>query len=214
MDPTRLTTLVLNRNWKVVRSCSVANALGLVYRGRAKIMDEEFNLRSFEDWISVSSKHSEKEETEFIRTIRYQVRVPKVIVLSFYDKLPKSEVQLNRRNVFRRDDYTCQYCYKKAGPTALNPHDFSIPVAELTLDHIVPRSKGGTTVWTNITTACIKCNVRKGSSSLQELGWEVKTHPIKPTFWSVSAYMSDSTKEDFVKLLTKKGLNGDSRFPD
>ncbi len=76
--------------------------------------------------------------------------MPRVIRLLAYDRLPKQTVRFNRRNLFARDNNRCQYCGKR------------FPTSELSLDHVVPRSRGGDTTWENIVCSCVACNVRKG----------------------------------------------------
>jgi 5-methylcytosine-specific restriction endonuclease McrA len=79
-------------------------------------------------------------------------------------------VKFNRRNLYLRDKGRCQYCSRK------------ISTAEFTLDHVVPRCKGGKTSWTNLVTACLTCNQRKGNRSVREAGFRLRTEPVKPRF--------------------------------
>ncbi len=92
--------------------------------------------------------------------------LPTVIRLRAYVKIPYKEISLSRRNVLHRDKYTCQYCGE-------HRHD-------LTIDHIVPRSKGGTDTWDNVVAACLKCNVRKGDRTPREANLALRTVPHKP----------------------------------
>ncbi len=102
-----------------------------------------------------------------IKSTKQSFRLPKVMRLFATYKLQK-RVPLTRHNVFLRDHYVCQYC-----PSFLN----------LTLDHIIPRSKGGQTTWENLVTCCKICNHKKGSKNLKDLGWQLKKTPIEPR-WS------------------------------
>ena len=97
-----------------------------------------------------------------------EIAVPRIIRLLFYDRLPKQTVKFNRRNIFARDRNRCQYCGKR------------FPTSELTLDHIVPRSRGGTMTWVNLVCACVRCNVRKGGRLPREAGLRLITEPIQP----------------------------------
>jgi len=90
----------------------------------------------------------------YIRTVRTQVPVPSIIRLRYIVRRPYPQVKLTRREIFRRDNYTCQYCGRKS--------------SRLTIDHVVPRERGGQTVWTNVVTACPECNQRKGNRTPQE----------------------------------------------
>jgi len=94
--------------------------------------------------------------------------VPKIIRLLGYDRLPKQEVKLNRRNIFARDRNLCQYCGRK----------FS--TQELSLDHINPRSQGGESSWTNLVCCCVKCNTRKGGRTPIQASMKLIRQPVKP----------------------------------
>jgi 5-methylcytosine-specific restriction endonuclease McrA len=92
--------------------------------------------------------------------------VPTVIRLRSYVKIPYKEISLSRRNLLHRDGYTCQYCGDRR-------HD-------LTIDHIIPRSKGGTDSWENVVAACLKCNVKKGDRTPKEANMALSTTPRRP----------------------------------
>ncbi len=85
-----------------------------------------------------------------------------------YDRMPRQTVKFNRRNLFARDGNRCQYCGKK--------HSTS----ELSLDHIIPRSRGGRATWNNIVCACLRCNVRKGGRTPREAGMNLIREPVEP----------------------------------
>jgi len=173
-------TLVLNRSWMAVQVTSVRRAVALLYQGHAKAVDENMVSYDFTSWSEVSQKMVEVDPDEFIHSTSLKIRVPRVIVLMLYDKLPKREVRFSRKNVFERDNYTCQYCgispkSKKETAKWLEKH-------QLNLDHIIPRSRGGKTVWSNIVAACFKCNNKKGNHLLEELGWKLKKQPKQPVW--------------------------------
>lgn len=170
-------TLVLNRSWLAVQVCSVRRALSLIYQGHAKVVDEDFQAYDFDDWSQVSQQMVYTPD-DFICSPSIRVKIPKVIVLLLYDKLPRRMVKFSRKNIFERDNFTCQYCGKK-------PPNRKVAVKwmeknELSLDHIVPRSKGGKTTWSNVVAACAKCNTKKGSYTLGEIGWRLKKEPKVP----------------------------------
>ena len=96
------------------------------------------------------------------------LKLPAVIKLIRYLKPIPKRVKFSRQNLFSRDDYTCQYCHR------------SYPVNQLTYDHIVPRSKGGTTSWTNVVTSCVRCNLRKGNKPLKALNFRLLKNPEEP----------------------------------
>src|SRR6266851_2893907 len=121
--------LVLNRLYQPVHVTSVRRAIILLYRGAAKAVDEQYQTFDFESWAELAvAIHQES-----IGTSSRRLRVPRVILLQAYDHLPRAKVRFSRLNIYARDRNTCQYC----GRTPAR--------AELNLDHIVPRSRGGRT---------------------------------------------------------------------
>jgi 5-methylcytosine-specific restriction endonuclease McrA len=100
--------------------------------------------------------------------VKVALRVPKIIVLGIYDRLPRLEVKFTRRNVFLRDKFTCQYCEKV------------LPENKLNLDHVIPRDKGGKTTWENIVASCVKCNTRKANKLPHEAGMHPAGKPFAP----------------------------------
>ena len=162
-------TLVLNRSWLAVQVCSVKRAINLLYQGHAKAIDpESYRAYSFDDWKDVSQQMVEVDSSERISSPSINIKIPRVIVLMFYDKLPKRHVRFSRKNIFERDHWKCQYC----GDSPVR--------ADLNLDHVVPRAKGGKTTWNNIVTSCFKCNGKKGDRTLQQLGWKLLRSPSRP----------------------------------
>ncbi|RPI69214.1 MAG: HNH endonuclease [Ignavibacteriae bacterium] len=101
-----------------------------------------------------------------VRSVRESYPYPSVIRLSAYLRLPFKKIELSRKNILRRDGFQCMYCGERKPP--------------LTVDHIIPRSRGGTDQWENLVCACIKCNNRKGSRTPEEANMILKTQPRKP----------------------------------
>jgi len=156
--------LVLNRVYQPVHVTSVRRAFGLLYQGAAKAIDEQFQLFDFASWSALAAAAHE----EAIGTVGRRIRVPRVIVLLVYDRLPRARVRFSRFNIYARDDNTCQYCGRR----------FSR--AELNLDHVVPRSRGGSTNWENVVCSCVPCNLRKGGRTPDEAGMGLKRPPAHP----------------------------------
>lgn len=161
--------LVLNRFWQPVHTCSVRRALKLLCLGHAQVVQTEgedrFRTHDLGSWV----EHSAREVVDdLIRTVRLAMRIPKIIVLALYEKLPRMEVRFTRRNVFLRDKFTCQYCAKV------------FPENDLNLDHVLPRDKGGRTTWENIVTSCIRCNTRKANKLPHESGMHPLRKPVAP----------------------------------
>jgi 5-methylcytosine-specific restriction endonuclease McrA len=160
-------TLVLNRNWQPVNVATVARALVLLWNESARVVDpDDYRLYDWADWSALRPRHDEL----FIQAIRQRLRVPEVIVLAGYDRLPSAAVSFSRRNIFKRDHYTCQYCGDQPGSE------------ELSIDHVVPRSQGGTSTWENCVLACVACNKRKADRTPQQAGMRLRRQPARPAW--------------------------------
>ena len=160
--------LVLNRLWQAVNVCSVERALSLLFIGHAQVVyqdDRGFNTYSFSQWCDFSEGGAAE---DVVHTISIRVRIPRVILLLFFDKLPAKDVKFTRQNVFERDKNTCQYCGHKFDRKDLN------------LDHVVPRQHGGLTSWTNVVCSCIDCNRRKANRTPEQASMHLVRKPRKP----------------------------------
>jgi 5-methylcytosine-specific restriction endonuclease McrA len=160
--------LVLNRLWQAVNICSIKRAFTLLYAGHAQVVDAEsgtFQTFNFEQWRDFSDQNPGE---HVVSTVSFRIRIPKIIVLLMFDRLPKKEVKLTRHNIFERDNYICQYCGGKFDRKDLN------------LDHVIPRDKGGQTTWENIVCSCIPCNTRKGNHLPHEAGMRLIRKPKRP----------------------------------
>jgi 5-methylcytosine-specific restriction endonuclease McrA len=165
--------LVLNKHYAAVRVITARRAFCMLFKRIAEIVsveDKEYLSYDFDSWREVSEYRAkyEHDHHEWVRCVRFELAVPRIVRLLWYDRLPRQPVKLNRRNIYARDASRCQYCGKK----------FS--TSELTLDHVVPRSRGGETTWTNMVCCCVICNVRKGGRIPKEAGLRLVTEPVKP----------------------------------
>lgn len=167
--------LTLNRFYTVVHVISVKRAFALLFKDHAEVINVEngsYFSYDFASWCEISELRIAMQERceleDWICAVNFEVQVPRVIRLLKYDRLPRNSVKFNRRNVFLRDGHRCQFCGKKYGS-----HNLS-------LDHVIPRSRGGLMNWENIVTACLKCNVRKGGRTPQEAGMKLLQPPKKP----------------------------------
>jgi 5-methylcytosine-specific restriction endonuclease McrA len=159
--------LVLNRSWVAVNVASVRRSLTLVFQDHARIVGpDDFATYDFEAWVQASQ--AAKAEARRLRSATFSLCVPEVIVLSGFNGRFSKEVRFSRRSIFERDGNTCQYCGRKRERQ------------ELTLDHVVPRSRGGTSTWQNIVLACIHCNMKKGDRLPFEIGMKLLRKPVKP----------------------------------
>lgn len=116
-------------------------------------------------WLQKAEIISEK-PNRVIRTSSIAFPFPSIIRLKHYVHVPYRNVILSRRNVLRRDNFQCQYCGRQDG---------------LTLDHVLPRSRGGRDVWDNLVAACISCNNRKGNKTPEEALMPLKRKPFRPS---------------------------------
>lgn len=166
--------LVLNRFYMAIHVTTARRAFALLYKERAEVVSisknrmENFDFQSWKE-LSQFKDQFEEEAADYVRTVSFEIRVPRIIRLFFYDKLPLQSVKLNRKNLFARDRRRCQYCGRK------------LPTSELSLDHIIPRSRRGKTVWENVVTCCADCNVKKGGRLPWEVGMRLVRKPTKPS---------------------------------
>ena len=164
-------TLVLNKSWTAISTTSVRNALGLVYRGVARaVCTDTFTPHDFESWAQLSSARTagEANGVEYVATVSSRIRVPEVVVLRFYAGYPRRTVAFSRRNLYRRDGFTCQYCGSQPGTELLS------------IDHVTPRSRGGRSTWENCVLACLDCNKRKANRTLEAAGLRLDRRPYRP----------------------------------
>ena len=156
--------LVLNRGFLPVHITSLRRAFSLLYQGLAQAVDEQYQTFDFHSWSALSlSVHDES-----IGLVGRAIRVPRVILLLTYDRVPKRHVRFSRFNVYARDRNTCQYC------------GVHFSRAELNLDHVVPRSRGGMSCWENVVCSCHACNRRKGGRSPKEARMRILRAPRRP----------------------------------
>ena len=170
---------MLNAHYMALRVVSVRRAFTLLFKRDAarrpvaevvSVEDGRYVSYDFDDWAELSAFRRELDghEYDWIRTVHSDLAVPRVIRVLTFAKLPRQEVKFNRRNIFARDNNTCQYCGRRFNP------------ADLSLDHVTPRSRGGTTSWSNIVSACRACNVRKGGRTPAEANLRLVRRPHKP----------------------------------
>lgn len=169
--------LVLNRNWQAIHVCSVNRAIALLVQDLAYVVTENYETYNFDSWRSFSQAAEEAEamgrSVRYIHSPSFRLRVPDVILLTRYTRVPPRTVKFNRRNIYLRDNYQCQYCGCKPCRE------------ELTIDHVNPRSRGGRSTWENVVLACQDCNSRKGSKLLPIKGMALLKQPKKPHWLAV-----------------------------
>jgi 5-methylcytosine-specific restriction endonuclease McrA len=166
--------LVLNRLYQAVQVTGVRRGFRLFYTGRARAVAPDFATYDFENWCDLPPGADD----EVIHTPRRTIRIPRVIQLVQYDRIPRREVRFTRRNIFFRDRNRCQFCGKIFSQRDLN------------LDHVIPLSRGGMSSWENVVCACVGCNGRKGDRTPHEAGMTLVRiprrpagHPVLRSFW-------------------------------
>lgn len=117
------------------------------------------------------------DETLLLQGVESTIALPTVLRLRHYVNVPRRGVSWSRRGVLQRDDYCCIYCGSRAGDTTQGRR---LSKAEFTLDHILPRSRGGNNTWSNTACACRACNQRKGNRTPHEAGMPLRWEPKRP----------------------------------
>ncbi len=168
--------LVLNRSYLPIHVTSVKRAFALIYQGVARAIVEQYQTFDFESWAALA------EQAETIGTPHGPVPVPRVIVLTAFDRIPKRHVRFSRINIFARDDFTCQYCGARR------------PRSELNLDHVVPRALGGKSTWENVVCSCLECNRRKGGRTPRQAGIKLRKKPTRPRWTPLVNLMMSSVR--------------------
>ncbi len=138
--------LLLNVNFEPLHACNMRRAIALIMTHKAEVV---VNGRGF------------------IRTSSRELEAPSVIRLRYMVKRPRPRLALSKREILRRDNFTCQYCGKKS--------------TNLTIDHVLPRHMGGKHSWENLAAACPACNRRKGGNMMEQVGMALLRTPFEPT---------------------------------
>jgi 5-methylcytosine-specific restriction endonuclease McrA len=154
--------LVLNANFEPIHVCDLRRAMGLIISNKAAL---------------VMNGRGE------IHTVSSFFPRPSVIRLQKMISRPRPRVKLTRREILRRDSYTCQYCGKHS--------------LDLTIDHVIPRHMGGPHVWSNVVAACPACNHRKGGRMLEEAAMHLQRLPKEPP--STARYLFGRSLTDYAE---------------
>lgn len=167
--------LVLNKSWNPVAIVGMDRAMGLLFshyektgEPKAHILDvsQDYRTYTWADWSALRPKGDEP----VIRSATQEFKIPEVILLTRYNKLPQQKLSFSRRTIYRRDNNQCQYCGCRPG------------TEELTIDHVLPRAQGGQTTWENCVLACVACNSFKANRTPEQCGLKLKRKPTRPKF--------------------------------
>lgn len=183
----------------------------LTSRYRALVLDASYRPIDVVNWqraivLDLLQKADVLEYYDYtVNSVSEQFFVPAVIKAKRCGKhLGRfGRVPLNRRNIMLRDGLKCQYCGKKGG-------------SNLTLDHVIPQSKGGPNTWQNLVTACGPCNTKKGDSTLRQLRWKLLSQPKEPSPWDMGIILAslgmnnlESVPEEWSTYLFSSGSDTD-----
>ncbi len=184
-------TLVLNRNWQPIGVSTVSRSLIKLWNRAAQVVDpDDYRLYDWADWAALAVREGEP----FIQACRFRLRIPEVVTLTRYDRVPVKEVPFSRRNVFKRDRYTCQYCGSEPGSE------------DLTIDHVLPRSQGGLSTWENCVLACVACNKAKADRTPDQARMPLRTAPRRPK-WKPTYSARGPRVESWQKFLSEAYWN-------
>jgi 5-methylcytosine-specific restriction endonuclease McrA len=176
--------LILDKNYQPIKIGSAKVAVMLLFSDKALVLDSSYNTYDIEEWISYSSVMNQN-DLPVIKSAKVDLIVPEVIVLPNYIRKPHhgKRLRYSRMSIFRRDNFTCQYC------------GIEFKRNELTVDHIVPKSKGGRSTWLNIVTACKPCNWKKADRTPEEAKMLILNSPKIPT-WRDSVDLPTGLKKE------------------
>jgi 5-methylcytosine-specific restriction endonuclease McrA len=178
--------LVLNKSFLPVQITTVRRAFCLLYAGIAKAVNSQYETFDFESWRQLRVEVND----DAIGLVDRVIKVPRVILLIAYDRVPKRRVRFSRHNIFARDKNTCQYCGKR------------FAMSDLNLDHVVPRSQGGITSWDNVVCSCHRCNRLKGGLTPVQAGMRLIGPPRKPS-WTppLNVSLKGAMRKEWVPFL-------------
>lgn len=188
--------LVLNRLWQPVNIVGVKRGFSLLCQDYAQVIhtsEGTFEILDFGNWVAFSEEYPPTNPSNSIQTVRLSLRIPKVLLLRIYDRLPIHEMKFNRQNLFERDGFRCQYCTR------------AFLSKDLNLDHVIPRDRGGKTSWENVVTSCIRCNSRKGNRLPHEAGMRLIRRPQRPRWRPfVSSLAEDRCDDSWIQFMNLK----------
>jgi 5-methylcytosine-specific restriction endonuclease McrA len=178
--------LVLNKSFLPVQITTVRRAFCLLYGGIAKAVNAQYETFDFDSWQQLRVEIND----DAIGLVDRMIKVPRVILLIAYDRVPKRRVRFSRHNIFARDKNTCQYCGKR------------FLTSDLNLDHVTPRSQGGITNWENVVCSCHRCNRLKGGQTPDQAGMRLIMPPRKPS-WTppLNVSLKDVMRKEWVPFL-------------
>lgn len=180
-------SLVLNLSWLPISITSIRHSLKLMYLDAAHaVCPQTYAVYDFNTWMERGPQGK-----NYIQTVTHQIAIPEIVRLNQYNKVPFKELSFSKNNLYQRDNYTCQYCGIR--PTR----------EDLTIDHIMPRSRGGKTNWENCVVACRRCNKMKANHLLRDVKLNLLKKPTRPS-WNLALTISKSKfKKSWEKFISR-----------
>jgi len=189
METLKKPVLVLNKLWMPIRVVQAIRAFTLLFADKAHVVNvSDYSVFNWEDWCQTPIEEGDIT----IQTSSMPVKIPEVIVLSKYDKIPKKGMKLTKRNIFIRDSFTCQYTGE------------SVNTKNADIDHVIPKSRGGKTSWDNLVVCSKKINRRKADKTPQEAGLTLLKKPCKPAPQVIYIDPRMDMPESWNKFIAKK----------
>ena len=188
-------TLILNKSLDAICVVPFKETLNKVFTSRAKYIDNEtFQHLSWKEWFDLFSIPTEEDglnygNYQWLNVNKFQVRLPRIVVLSKYNRIPYSRVRLTRRNILIRDGFRCQYSGKK------------VTSRTGTIDHIIPKCRGGKTEWTNVVISTFEVNVKKGGRTPKEAGLKLFQEPKEPRWSPFYSYADQSIPKEWKNFI-------------
>lgn len=169
--------LILNKYWTPITTTSVYRAITIMCRNAAFVVcPVSYKPYTMDEWVD-KELPNDIDVSKFIRSVNFYIEKPEIILLKYYSGVPYGEVTFNRKNLFLRDHNQCQYC------------GLYFSNCKLTIDHVIPSSKGGPTSFENCVSACYPCNVRKADRSLFDTKMKLVRKPIKPSWNPIVSFL-------------------------
>ena len=174
-DALSASVLVLNRHYMAIHVVGVRRAFCLLLGELAEVIhndDGAFANYNFDAWREISELRvlEKQPHDDWLKAVNFEIQVPRVLRLLHYDRMPRHTIRLSRHAIFARDASCCQYCGQR------------FPTSQLSLDHVIPRSRGGMSTWENMVCACLKCNIRKGGRTPREAHMRLVRQPVRPKY--------------------------------
>lgn len=180
--------LVLSKNWMPFETCTVKRAFVKVLSDGAMFVNtEDCSTHDFMSWADLPVQDGMLS----LRTSQMCIRVPEVIVLTA-SVMGQREIRFTRRSLLKRDKHTCQYCGKSPSP------------AQLTIDHVIPKSKGGKHTWLNCVISCFDCNIKKGNKYLEQTNMRLMSQPHEPAWSPIFRCPKAHYRESWKQFLPEK----------